>query len=129
MNICSGIPIENEIRLKKPIITIYADERGVLHENKADFSFGDSSYSEKTGYTMMCHGKIFQIGFTTDAESSYKIHVTVNGHKRTAIAGNSKTTSKQVNIPVNKHDVISFSNEIQSRARSSIICLLIELDL
>ena len=124
MNICTG-PIE----INKPIITIWADEKGNLGENKREFSFGDGSRSDHTGYTMMSHGRIICVGFTTNAESAYKIHVTVNGHNRTFIEGNSKTISKQVSIPVNQHDVISFFNEIKSISRSSIICLLIELDL
>jgi len=131
-----------EENVKKSIITLTASERGKLHENTFDFTFGGGK-SNFTGYPMMTNGRILRMGLCVDTMHSYCIAVTVNGVEMGEIK---KSTITLTDVEKDKYqteykiftspiellagDVINFKVKKEvGQARSTVVSLLIELDL
>ena len=71
----------------KQVITIWADNKGRLAQNQFDFSFGDRSASEHTGYPMCASGRILSLAIIgslqTNAETlNAMFEVTVDGEPK-----------------------------------------------
>ena len=123
----------------KQVITIWADNRGRRVEDNFNFSFGASSQTIKTGYPMLCPGRILKYSITAAhpvAEGDLHIGIVINGQQKGEIqCGFSPSIESQVVTPsnpieLNQGDVISFKTlKTTPSVRSCIIALLIEIDL
>ena len=128
----------------KPIITVWAEEKGPLGNGHYEFSFGNgSSGSEHAygGYCMNAPGRIIG-GSLTATESrvilsqEVKVNIVVNGIERFNHSIVKKSgdicscTSSRDPIELNQCDVINFiSRTTNSKITNAYVSLLIELDL
>ena len=123
----------------KQVITIWADNRGRLVEGNFNFSFGDSSQTSKTGYPMLCPGRILKYGITAahpNAGGDLHIGIVINDQQKGEIECSfspsieSQVVTPSNSIELNQGDVISFKTlKTTASVRSCIIALLIEIDL
>ena len=130
--------------LIKPIITVWAEEKGPLGNGHYEFSFGNgSSGSEHAygGYCMSASGRIIQ-GSLTATESriilsqEVKVNIVVNGkeqvnHSIVKKSGDicSCTIFRDL-IELKQCDLINFiSRTTNSKITNAYVSILIELDL
>ena len=137
--IYSSVPINI-----KPIITVWAEEKGSLGDGHYECSFGNgSSGSEHAygGYCMSASGRIIR-GSRTATESriilsqEVKVNIVVNGIERVnhSIVKKSGDICSCVifrdPIELNKCDIINFiSRTTNSKITNAYLSILIELDL
>ena len=128
----------------KPIITVWAEEKGPLGDGHYEFSFGNgSSGSEHAygGYCMSAPGRIIR-GSLTATESrniiseEVKVNITVNGKEQVNQSIVKKSgdicscTIFRDPIELNQCDVINFiSRTANSKITNAYISILIELNL
>ena len=128
----------------KPIITVWAEQKGPLSDGNYEFSFGNgSSGSEHAsgGYCMCAPGRIIR-GSLTVTESKVifseevKVNIVVNGVEQVnhSIVKKSKDICSCVvftePIRLNQCDVINFiSRTDNARITNANVSILIELDL
>ena len=128
----------------KPIITVWAEEKGPLGNGNYEFSFGNgSSGSEHAygGYCMSAPGRIIR-GSLTAIESrniiseEVKVNVVVNGKEQVNQSIVKKSgdicscTIFRDPIELNQCDVINFiSRTANNKITNAYISILIELDL
>ena len=128
----------------KPIITVWAEEKGPLGNGHYEFSFGNSSSGSEHaygGYCMSALGRIIQ-GSLMVTESKnilleeVKVNIVVNGKEQV----NQSIVKKSGDIcscaifrdpiELNQCDVINFiSRTINSKITNAYVSILIELDL
>ena len=128
----------------KPIITVWAEEKGPLGDGHYEFSFGNgSSGSEHAygGYCMTASGRIIRGSLTaTESKNIFagevKVNITVNGKKQSkeSIVKNSgdicSCTIFNEPIELKQCDVInSISRTANSKITNAYISILIEIDL
>ena len=128
----------------KPIITVWAEEKGPLGNGNYEFSFGNgSSGSEHAygGYCMSAPGKIIRGSLTaTESKNIFaeevKVNITVNGIEQV----NQSIVKKPGDfcscivfndpIELKQCDVINFiSRTANNRITNAYVSILIELDL
>ena len=122
----------------KPIITVWAEEKGPLGDGHYKFSFGNgSSGSEHAygGYCMTAPGRIIQ-GSLTSLAGEVKVNITVNGKEQVnqSIVKNlgdlCSCTIFNDPIELKQCDVINFiSRTANSKITNAYVAILIELDL
>ena len=128
---------------RKPLITIWAETRGVLNAAEAEWSFGASARGVPhlhNGYPMACGGRIMRmalsvVGINGGSSDEAIVSLVVDG----MLPRNNflrKDPGEKVAmitltppIEVAAGSVINFISRKDSPARSSIVSLLIELDL
>ena len=68
---------------QKPIVTVWAEEKGNFERGAFEWSFGNGSDGRQhslCGYTMMAHGRILQAGLASDLRDKLlRVNITVNG--------------------------------------------------
>ena len=129
---------------RKPLITIWAQENGLLNGGEYEWSFGsgDLYTLAKCGYCMPAAGRILRgsLSSVTDSPNSGLSHpamveIAINGQRtRKAITKNhtdySNTTVFSPSIEVAQNDRINFRTAVDTaNAVNNIVSLLIELDL
>ena len=134
-----GVPIN-----MKPIITMWAEEKGPLGNGHYEFSFGNgSSGSEHAygGYCMNAPGRIIRESLTATESSvilsqEVKVNIVVNRIERvnhSIVKRTGEICSCRIfrnPIELNQCDVISFiSRTTNSKITNANVSLLIELDL
>ena len=77
----------------KPIITIWAEERGAQERGKFEWGFGDGGENGRCGYTMLANGRVIRGGLTSaglslngpsgDMVGYNKVNLVVNGAENT----------------------------------------------
>jgi len=118
----------------KPVITVWAEERGRLDGNFFDFSFGDSARTMGWGYPMMSSGRILKMGLSGGTKSTI-INVTVNNVikgkiEMTDAAAVVAITTFNPPLEVEEGDVLNFKPaHSENSARATIVTILIELDM
>ena len=128
----------------KPIITVWAEEKGPLGNGHYEFSFGnDSSGAEHAygGYCMSAPGRIIR-GSLTITESrnilsqEVKVHIVVNGKEQVNQSIVKKSgdicscTIFQGPIELKQCDVMNFiSRTTNNKITNAYVSILIELDL
>ena len=128
----------------KPIITVWAEEKGPLGDNHYEFSFGNgSSGSEHVygGYCMSATGRIIR-GSLTATESrnilseEVKVNIVVNGKEQVNQSIVKKSgdicscTIFRDPIELKQCDIINFiSRTTNSKITNAYVSILIELDL
>ena len=128
----------------KPIITVWAEEKGPLGNGHYEFSFGNgSSGSEHAyrGYCMSAPGRIIRGSLTVTEKRNIlsdevKVNIVVNGkeqinHSIVKKSGDICSCSIFRNpIELNQCDVINFiSRTANSKITNAYVSILIELDL
>ena len=128
----------------KPVITVWAEEKGPLGDGHYEFSFGNgSSGSEHAygGYCMTAPGRIIRGGLTITEQrkifaGEVKVNVTVNGKEQTLESIVKKSgdlcscTIFNTPIELQQRDVINFiSKTANSKITNAYVSILIELDL
>ena len=128
----------------KPIITVWAEEKGPLGDGHYEFSFGNgSSGSEHAygGYCMSAPGRIIRGSLTaTESKNIFsgevKVNIVVNGKeqaKQSIVKNPGDICSCTIfNDPIELKlcDVINFiSRTANSRITNAYVSILVELDL
>ena len=128
----------------KPVITVWAEEKGPLGDGHYEFSFGNgSSGSEHAygGYCMTAPGRIIQGGLTITEQrkifaGEVKVNVAVNGKEQTLESIVKKSgdlcscTIFNTQIELKQCDVINFiSRTANSKITNAYVSIFIELDL
>ena len=128
----------------KPIITVWAEEKGLLGNGNYEFSFGNgSSGSEHAygGYCMSAPGRIIRGSVTaTEARNilseEVKVNIVVNGKEqvnRSIVKKTGEICSCSIfrdPIELKRCDVINFiSRTTYSKVTNAYVSILIELDL
>ena len=128
----------------KPIITVWAEEKGPLGDGHYEFSFGNgSSGSEHAygGYCMSAPGRIIRGSLTATASRNIiseevKVNIVVNGKEQVNQSIVKKSgdicscTIFNDPIELKQCDVINFiSRTANSRITNAYVAILVELDL
>ena len=128
----------------KPVITVWAEEKGPLSDGHYEFSFGNgSSGSEHAygGYCMTAPGRIIRGGLTVTEQrkiftGEVKVNVTGNGKEQTQESIVKKSgdlcscTIFNTLIELKQCDIINFiSRTANSKITNAYVSILIELDL
>ena len=128
----------------KPIITVWADEKGSLGNGHYEFSFGNgSSGSEHAygGYCMSAPGRIIRGSLTANESriilsEEVKVNIVVNGKEQVKQSIVNKSgdicscTIFRDPIELKQCDVINFiSRTTNSKITNAYVSILIELDL
>jgi hypothetical protein len=126
---------------QKPVITVWAEEKGPITDNKFEWSFGNGAARGKAnwGYPMLAAGKVLRMGLAastnTGAAGDARVNVVVNGVENksygvTQPSGKySGTITFGTPLELAQGDIINFrSASTNSDVTSAIVSLLIELD-
>ena len=128
----------------KPVITVWAEEKGPLGNGHYEFSFGNGSSGGDHaygGYCMVAPGRIIRGGLTATERriilgEEIKVNVTVNGKEQTLESIVKKPgelcscTIFNTPIELQQCDVINFiSRTANSKVTNAYVSVLIELDL
>ena len=128
----------------KPIITVWAEEKGPLGDGHYEFSFGNGSSGSEhaySGYCMTAPGRIIRGSLTATEQrkifaGEVKVNITVSGKEQTQISIVKKSgdlcscTIFNNPIELKQCDVINFiSRTANSKITNAYVSILIELDL
>ena len=128
----------------KPIISVWAEEKGPLGDGNYEFSFGNGSSGAEHaygGYCMTAPGRIIRGSLTaTESKNIFagevKVNITVNGKEQAQESIVKKSgdlcSCTVFNNPIElKHcDIINFiSRTANSKITNAYVAILIELDL
>ena len=68
---------------QKPIVTVWAEEKGNFERGAFEWSFGNGSDERQhslSGYTMIAAGRILQAGLASDLRDKlFRLNITANG--------------------------------------------------
>jgi len=129
---------------RKPIITIWAEQNGVIKNQKFEWSFGSGAEGRThhhSGYTMMASGGILRMGLgATAGNTAISFEATVN-----VVVNGREKEGYSVTIPRNRHsaacrfstplelfpdDRINFrSASSNPNVTSAVVSLPIQLDM
>ena len=128
----------------KPIISVWAEEKGPLGDGHYEFSFGNGSSGSKHaygGYCMTAPGRIIRGSLTaTESKNIFagevKVNITVNGKEQAQESIVKKSgeicscTIFNNPIELKQCDIINFiSRTANSKITNAYVSILIELDL
>ena len=128
----------------KPVISVWAEEKGPLGDGHYEFSFGNgSSGSEHTygGYCMTAPGRIIRRSLTVTEQrkifaGEVKVNVTVNGKEQALesivkkLGDICSCTIFNTPIELKQCDIINFiSRTANNKITNAYVSVLIELDL
>ena len=130
------------ITRQKPLITVWAEARGNHDMAEADWSFGCSTRGNAhlhNGYPMMCGGRITRMALsvvTMDGKSPHEaiVSILIDGKIPSQNFIRKRPGEKVATIVINPPievaagSAINFISRKDCVARSSIVSLLIELD-
>ena len=135
---------KNYVDSRKPLITIWAEQKGVIENQKFEWSFGGGAEGRThrhSGYTMMASGRILRMGLGGTAGSSVipyeaTVNVVVNGREKMSygvtIDRRSRSATRRFAIPLelDEGDRINFRSASDNpNITSAVVSLLIQLDL
>ena len=126
--------------LRRPLITIWAQENGPLNTGEFEWSFGsgDIYTLAKCGYCMPARGRIIRGSLSSVNEENPSgkavVHIVRNGlivtnHITKPPGVFSYTETFRYPTTVDQNDRINFQTFFSTHATNSIVSLLIELDL
>ena len=128
----------------KPVITVWAEEKGPLGNGHYEFSFGNGSSGGEHaygGYCMTALGRIIRAGLTVTEQrkifaEEVKVNVTVNGKEQVLESIVKKSgdlcscTIFNTPIELKQCDIINFvTRTANSKITNAYVSVLIELDL
>ena len=129
-----------DIKTKKSVITIWAEERGALGKDTFEWAFGNGGGNKDVGYTMITDGRILGIGLSTvgrsgNAPGRVWVVINVNGREEYGygvllVATKAIHTKFVKPLEVRAGSVINFISKVANpNTVESVVSLLIELDL
>ena len=134
--------VDGQLRNRKPLITVFAEEKGALSEGHAEWSFGNGVSAEpNVGYPMPAAGRIIKGSLCTvtgsGITSNYaKVNLVKNGYEQIyhAIGKANDEWSGSVSfdppLEVNIGDRINFvSKTSNANVTAAVVSVLIELDM
>ena len=128
----------------KPIITVWAEEKGPLGNGHYEFSFGNGSSGSENAYGVYCmsapggiiRGSLMATESRNILSGEVKVNITVNGKEQVnqSIVKKSGDICSCVisrdQIELNQCDIINFiSRTANSKVTNAYVSFLIELDL
>jgi hypothetical protein len=131
----------------KPIITIWAEERGAQERGKFEWGFGDGGENGRCGYTMLANGRVIRGGLTSaglslngpsgDMVGYSKVNLVANGVENTnyhIFKPDDEFTGITVftkPLELRQGDVLNFrtAKTLRNNAGVGVVSVLIELDL
>ena len=131
---------KNYVDLRKPLITVWAEENAVLNEGEYEWSFGNGGHGRGhslAGYTMMAAGRILRMGLSVNnPRSPMVVNIVVNGAENTAY-GVTKSAGQYSGTQVFTTPLeLAQGNRINFRSATTLrgvtsanVSILIELDL
>jgi len=130
---------------RKPIIAVWAEERGSLRTGRYEWSFGNGAFGNShahCGYTMMSSGRILRMGLAAvDARNdgnllgSVTVNIVVNGNENISYGVTkpsdqfSGTVTFSIPLELAPLDRINFRSRTTNKTASAVVSLLIELDM
>lgn len=127
-----------DAQARKPIITVWAEEKGPIRNNAFEWSFGDGAAGvAHSGYTMMAPGRVLRMGLAANSSGDVaKVNLVVNGIEHisygvTKPAGQySGTSSFETPLEVSTGDRLNFRSAMSNRnILAAVVSLLIELNI
>ena len=133
-----------QISKPKPVITIWAEERGGLVDDSFEWSFGSNSEGRshgKVGYVMMRKGRILDMSLSSSDRNGFSrtketVAVTINGNVQAGYDITKEpryhTALKRFQPPLelDHGDIINFKTRASSNSHASgVVTLLIELEI
>ena len=124
--------------IKKPIITIWAQQKGVLRAGNYEWSFGAGDMNARSGYCMPVSGRIIRGCLSSNnnqnASGLCTVSITIAGQSDPQLLIKPSNTYSSVitfnpPIEVSQYDLINFRTASNAAATNSLVSLLIELDL
>ena len=128
---------------QKPIVTVWAEEKGYFERGAFEWSFGNGSDGKQhslSGYTMMAPGRILRAGLASDLRDKLlRVNITVNGrtfdglhiekpgsHSAVSVFGEELRTRQ-----VSQSDRINFKTTQRTdiKAGCGVVTLYIELEI
>ena len=132
---------KNYVDNRKPLITVWAEDKGPIAENEYEWSFGNgASGNEGRGYPMSAAGRVLRMGLAAttsgSAPAAASVNVVVNGVENasygvTKPSGQySGTSTFGTPLELAQGDRVNFrSASTNTRVTTAVVSLLIELDL
>ena len=128
---------------RKPLITVWAEEKGPIDDGGYEWSFGNGASGAahaNCGYTMMAAGRVLRMGLAASASTSTPLVATVNivvngtDHKLYRVTKSSGhysgTTTFGTPLELAQGDRVNFRSVLNTTdITSAVVSLLIELDL
>ena len=120
----------------KPIIAIWAEEKGTFSAGEYEFAFVNGSAGGQKGYPMLVHGRVTRMGLTTTPQDKgARVVLVVHGNAADRVV--SKSATQAVGIlswgeayELGPGDYINFRTIWADwDIHSAVVSLLIELDL
>lgn len=126
--------LHSRVAIMKNVITIFAESKGALFENKM-FSFGNGGRDSDVGYLMCYHGKIINMGVSTKKTSDIvEVVIYLNGKEqedyKVIISAADKYNQIRFNPPldININDEIGFVSKIaNSTTETTVASAIIEI--
>lgn len=127
--------LTNPIMQSKPLITLWAEEKGQINNDQYEWSWGDGAQHQRIGYTMMLSGRVLAMGVVCNSPSAdFRVNIAVNGVENTSyrIRKQPRQHSHHITfdtpLELNAGDVINFRTDSRNVRASTVVSLLIELD-
>jgi hypothetical protein len=128
----------------KPLITVWAEENGIIDNNEYEWSFGNGGSGAnhaKCGYTMMAPGRVLRMGLAastvaSDPPGGATVNVVINGAENTDYGVTkpkgkySGTSIFATSLELAQGDRINVRSAISHHSITcAVVSILIELDL
>lgn len=132
--------VDEQVRNRKPVITVFAEENGPMQNNQYEWSFGngaDGSRHANCGYVMLGAGRLLRMGIASSSTSSMaRVNIVVNGTENTSYSvertrgAHSGTVVFTTPLEMSRGDRINLISAVtNSTIPCAVVSLLIELDL
>ena len=124
--------------IKKPLITIWSQQKGSLNAGQFEWSFGAGDVSQLSGYYMPVPGRIIRGVISSingqNASGLCTVSVVIGGNPNPQLlikAPNAYSSIITFNPPIelSQYDRINFQTNSNAAATDNIVSLLIEVDL
>ena len=127
-------------KIIKPIITVWAEEKGTLEPGKYEWSFGNGLKNSHTGYTVLAKGRVIRAGLSVAHKySTAGVSIIINEQDSGYLITKPENQYAGVNVfdvplEVEVGDILNFITVASSSSEggnigSGIVTVLIELDL
>ena len=139
----NNVTLKTYVDSRKPIITIWAEEDGVLERDKFEWSFGNGSEGRRhrhSGYCMMTSGRVLIMGLCATAGNAgisreATVNVVVNGREKfdygVTVPRHYQSGITQFSVPLELYrtDRINFRSYTNNDdVTSAVVSLLIQID-
>ena len=132
--------VDDQVRNRKPVITVFAEEYGQMQDNQYEWSFGNGASGPghvNCGYIMLGAGRLLRMGLaSSNTSSTARVNIVVSGTENTSysvekmIGSYSGTVVFTTPLELSQGDRINLRSATTNRSNPcGVVSLLIELDL